>query len=154
VATQEEKIIPIRDFTTGGRQLTSGPRGRVQAARFYLARRCYDDALAECEAALHLNPCFAPAHLLLGWINAVQGRFSEALEAYTAAVKHDPSIRGAQYLIASAYRELGSYDEAILACQKELELDPRRTAAQVLIGELLFVQKRYEEAAAAFKAAL
>ncbi len=56
----------------------------------------FEQALAECEAALRLQPALAEAHNLRGILLEELNRPQEAIEAYRRALKHDPDFQEAQ----------------------------------------------------------
>jgi len=60
--------------------------GRVQ-----LARREYRSAMAHEEAAIRLNPAFAPAYCALGDSLAYEGRYEEAVAQFEKAVEISPN---------------------------------------------------------------
>lgn len=53
----------------------------------YFARR-FDEAEAQLNRTLDLDPWFAHAHMALGYVHLQQARTSEALEAFEAAIKY------------------------------------------------------------------
>jgi len=77
---------------------------RFMYGRALLARKSYDDALAELETAVELNPGLAVSYCGLGDSLAYQGRISEAIPHFQKAIDlspHDP-LRWAFY----SYRAL------------------------------------------------
>jgi tetratricopeptide (TPR) repeat protein len=84
-----------------------------------------DEALAQIERAVALDPLSSVMHDVQGSILEVQGRFPEAMDAYRKAVTIDP-LRPGSYsslarLLASA---LGKPADAVPFAQKAMELDP------------------------------
>jgi tetratricopeptide (TPR) repeat protein len=77
---------------------------RFMYGRALLACKAYDDALAELETAVELNPCLAVTYCGLGDSLAYEGRISEAIPYFQKAIDlspHDP-LRWAFY----SYRAL------------------------------------------------
>lgn len=75
---------------------------------YYFARR-YDEAMAQYDAALELDPHYGGAHLGRGWVLERLGRLKEAREAYTLAARNAP---GPSYEIAVARMEAALGDAA------------------------------------------
>lgn len=65
----------------------------LAAGRVYLARGEYDSCIAECEAAIKLNPYLATAHCALGDSLAYMDRMEESILRFEEAIRlspHDP----------------------------------------------------------------
>jgi tetratricopeptide (TPR) repeat protein len=60
-------------------------------ARVRLARREYQNAVAENEIAIRLNPTFAAAHCGLADSLAYEGRYSEAIQRFEKAIELSPN---------------------------------------------------------------
>ncbi|MCZ7596965.1 MAG: tetratricopeptide repeat protein [Gammaproteobacteria bacterium] len=60
-------------------------------ARVLLARREYDRAIIENEAAIELNPTFAAAHCGLGDSLAYEGRYDESLDCFRRSIDLSPN---------------------------------------------------------------
>lgn len=60
-------------------------------ARVLLARREYDRAIIENEAAIELNPTFAAAHCGLGDSLAYEGRYDESLACFQRSIDLSPN---------------------------------------------------------------
>lgn len=144
----------MQDFSAGMRRIGQGPRNRIAIARTHLINGDYEEAIAECKTALHLNPRFASAHLLLASIYTGVGCFYEAIEASKAALESDPETHRAHFLMARCYKELGRDQEAIAACEKELTINPHNIAAYLLLGGLYFSVDEYAKARSAYGGAL
>ncbi|MGQ0836489.1 MAG: winged helix-turn-helix domain-containing tetratricopeptide repeat protein [Gammaproteobacteria bacterium] len=80
--------------------------------RVLLARKSYQDALAELESAVELNPNLAVVYCGLGDSLAYEGRFTEAIPYFEKAINlspHDPqrwafcSYRALAHLLAGEY---------------------------------------------------
>ena len=65
-----------------------------------------------------MDPRLGEAFLLLGILNADQGKSSRAIAAYQSAIAASPRLEEAHYRLAMAYRKTGKPAQA----QKELEL--------------------------------
>ncbi|MDH3770716.1 MAG: tetratricopeptide repeat protein, partial [Nitrospirota bacterium] len=85
-------------------------------ARAHCWRHEHDQAIAELGTALTLNPSFASAHFLLGWVLTYAGRPEEALPHLDKALRlspHDPFIMGIMGIRSVALMFMGRLEEAL-----------------------------------------
>lgn len=87
----------------------SGPNSHVYfsnraAALCYLER--YEDAEADSERSLSLNPTYGKAHARLGLSRFFMGDYKGAVEAYSAALKFDPNNAASKSYLAKARARL------------------------------------------------
>lgn len=116
-----------------------------------------DDAEAELEAALSLNPAYLPALLNLGNLHEDRGNRPAAEAAYRRALDAAPGNALALSRIAGVV-EAGSADAAELVDRIRRELASGRSAADradlgFALGQLLDARGEYEEAFAVYDAA-
>ena len=111
-----------------------------------------DDAIAETEKALELDPSLAKAHLNLLILYAKTGKAEQAEEHYKALVGLDPDqFPDAYYNYGVLLVEQGKFDEAEKAFRKTLALAPTNDAAHDNLGYLLEREGKLEEAADEYK---
>lgn len=114
-----------------------------------------DDAIAETEKALELDPSLAKAHLNLLILYAKTGKAKQAEEHYKALVDLAPDqFSEAYYNYGVLLRNQGKFDEAEKAFRKTLALAPSNDAAHDNLGYLLERQGKLEEAANEYKKAI
>jgi len=114
-----------------------------------------DDAIAETEKALEIDPSLAKAHLNLLILYARTGRGKQAEEQYKALVSRDPDqFPDAYYNYGVLLVEEGRLDEAEKAFRKALALAPSNDAAHDNLGYLLEREGKLEEAAIEYKRAI
>jgi adenylate cyclase len=92
------------------------PFGHWALARAHFLRREHELALAELEAALDLNPSFAQAHYLRGWVLSVAGRPEEALPHLDKAYRlspRDPLLFAFMTVRAQTLIIMGRHEEAL-----------------------------------------
>ncbi len=96
-------------------------------ARFYLSRDLAGNAVARTATsmAVDLAPDDAEAYLLSGWIQLLQGRPAEALEALDRAVALDPTLAEAYYRQAQALSATGDRARAEQALTRAADLGYR-----------------------------
>ncbi|HKW35177.1 MAG TPA: tetratricopeptide repeat protein [Candidatus Acidoferrum sp.] len=114
-----------------------------------------DDAVAETEKALELDPSLAKAHLNLLILYAKEGMGKQAEEHYKALVALDPNqFPDAYYNYGVLLVEEGKFDEAEKNFRKALAIAPSNDAAHNNLGYLLERQGKLEEAAIEYKKAI
>src|SRR5262249_26562490 len=90
-----------------------------------------DEAVAEFERALDLNPNFAAAHGYLGFALAVDGRSAQAIAHSEQAIRmspHDPQNAVFNVGLAVAHYFLERYADAVSFSRKALQQRPGLTA--------------------------
>lgn len=84
--------------------------------RAHFFRREHDQAIEELEFALKLNPSFAHAYFLLGWVLTNVSRSEESLPHLDMGYQlspNDPTIMGNMVIRAIALMFMGQLDEAL-----------------------------------------
>ena len=89
----------------------------------------YDNAIADYEAAIGLNPQSAKAYYNRGVAYASSGRPTQAISDYDAAIRLKPGLAVAYFSRANAYDALSRYDRAIASFDAAVRLSPGYTAA-------------------------
>ena len=114
-----------------------------------------DDAIAETEKALDLDPSLAKAHLNLLILYAKTGKAMQAEEHYKSLLALAPDqFPDAYYNYGVLLRNQGKFDEAEQAFRKTLAIAPTNDAAHDNLGYLLERQGKLEEAANEYKKAI
>ena len=114
-----------------------------------------DDAIAETEKALELDPSLAKAHLNLLILYAKTGKAKQAEEHYKALVTLAPDqFPDAYYNYGVLLVEQGNFDEAAKAFRETLAIAPSNDAAHNNLGYLLEREGKLEEAASEYKKAI
>ncbi|MGH8123087.1 MAG: protein kinase domain-containing protein, partial [Rudaea sp.] len=112
-------------------------------------------ARADAERALQLQPKLSAAHLAIGFSDYWgRGDYAAALQAFAAALKLKPN--DADTLAAQAFveRRQGRFDDAIASLAKAQTLDPRNSALAFELGSTYMNVSRYADAEDAFQHAL
>jgi adenylate cyclase len=116
----------------------------------YMKQRQYEQAIAECERAIELEPNLANNYAYLSIPLHYMGRFNEAIAAVERAIRHDPHPPS-RYLISlgSSYHFLGKYHETIAQFKKVLDRNPRNQLSHTRLAAALIQLGRVKEAQAA-----
>jgi predicted O-linked N-acetylglucosamine transferase (SPINDLY family) len=111
-------------------------------------------AIAAYRGVLELQPDFARARYLLGFLLRDRGDQAEAVAQFTLAVRAAPGFVDARAALANLLREAGRCDEAIALCRDGLAAAPRASALWRALGLSDLARGRGNEARAAFDRAL
>jgi TolB-like protein/Tfp pilus assembly protein PilF len=124
--------------------LTVTKEGNVQA------RRLLEEVIA-------LDPQFAQAYSVLGWITYVDvavglskspyESYKQAFELAKKAVAMDDSFPTAHSLLGFLHVVMGrQYDKGIAECERAIALAPNSASAHIWMGQVLMLAGRHEEA--------
>ncbi len=113
-----------------------------------------DEAIAQCQKTLQLQPGDVWAHNTLGYAFFQKGRIDEAIAQFQKALELQPKYEEAYINLGSALFQKGRVDEAIAQYQKALELQPNDVEAVNELGFILFRIGRVDEAVTQLKRAV
>jgi tetratricopeptide (TPR) repeat protein len=127
---------PVIYFPEGVREDRSDPRFLAYNASQLLAVGRVDEAGAEIERALRLDPNYSDALSLQAIIYVVQNERDKALSAAQQAVQADPN--SATALIALSYAQQARFDleGARASLEKAVKVDPENALAWARLAEL------------------
>src|SRR5215472_5459334 len=114
-----------------------------------------DDAIAQTEKALRLDPSLVKAHVNLLILYARAGKPKEAEEHYKALLAVDPDqFPDAYYNYGVLLLKEGKFEEAEKAFRKTLAISPSNDAAHDNLGYLLEREGKLSQAAAEYRMAI
>ncbi len=114
-----------------------------------------DQAIADAERAIALDPNFARGYGSLGAALHYAGRSDEALQQFETMVRLDPHCPGPyQHFLAQAHFALGHFEEAVAALKARLARQPDSDVSHVLLAACYGHVGRAEEARAEWQEAL
>jgi tetratricopeptide (TPR) repeat protein len=113
-----------------------------------------DEAIAQFQKALQINPDSAQAHNNLGAALFQKGNVDEAIAHYRMALQINPDYMEAQNNLGLALLQKGNVDEAIAHYQQALQIDPDYADAHDNLGNALFQKGNVDEAIAQYQQAL
>ena len=104
----------------------NSPRSHLYRGQLAVEREAWDEAAAELEQAITLDPSLAdPAvYFHLGLARNYLEQPEEAIPAYEAALEIDPAHSASLWNLAMTYLDLGRYAEARTALEAYRELTP------------------------------
>jgi tetratricopeptide (TPR) repeat protein len=94
-----------------------------------------NQAIAQYQAALKIQPDYVRAHTDLGSAFAKQGRLSDAMAEYRAALAIAPDLAIPHNNLGNTYAQLGLWDQAISEYDAALRLDPEYPDARHNLAE-------------------
>jgi tetratricopeptide (TPR) repeat protein len=143
---------PLRDEL---RALDSSGAGHLERGVQLEAVGRINDAIAETEKALELDPSIVKAHVNLLILYGRIGNAKKAEEHYKAVAALDPAqLPDAYYNYGVLLVKEGNFEEAEKAFRKTLEIAPTNDAAHDNLGYLLERQGKLAEAASEYRKAL
>src|SRR4051794_1386725 len=115
----------------------------------------FEQAIAEFERAIELNPNYATArHWLSNTALVARGDFDRAIVEGKRSVELDPLSMINNADLGNTYFYARRYDEAVTALKKAIEIDPRSYLAHYYLGEVLQLKGQTAEAIAEYKKAV
>lgn len=114
----------------------------------------FEEAVAEFEEALQLDPDDAETHYNLGLAYEALGKIDEAIAEYQEAIRLDPDLAEAHNGLGNAYSDQGRLDEAIAEYEEAIRLDPDLADAHFNLGHAFMDQGEYEKALTAYQKAV
>jgi tetratricopeptide (TPR) repeat protein len=113
-----------------------------------------EEAVAEYQRAIELDPQGALPHHGLGNVYVDQGRQEEAVAAYQRAIELDPKLAAPHHGLGNVYRSLGRQEEAVAEYRRAIEFDPQDASSHHELGTVYRLLGRQEEAVAAYQRAI
>ena len=114
----------------------------------------FDEALANYDAALRLQPAAADGHFGRGTVLRALGRTDEALASFEEAIRLRPEVAAAHYHRANILMERSQFDEALAGYDRVVALKPDFADAHNNRGNVLHYLKRHQAAIASYDMAL
>lgn len=113
-----------------------------------------DQAIANYQQALKIEPNNALAYNNLAEIYLLQGKIEAAIASCQNAIKLQPNLAAAYKNLGNCLQAGGKIEEAIRAYTKAVELAPQFAEAYANLGSMLGIQGEMEKAIAYFQKAL
>ncbi len=153
---QLQQGLPAEAIASLEPLLSEAPKDPDLRTQFGMAREELghrDQAMADYDLALALNPHNALTLLYRGNLLTAMGQAGAALQDYQLLLRLAPGYDEAWFRLGGALWLVERYDEALAAYARALELNPGRFSAAFNAGTILLKLERYDQAFAAFEAA-
>ncbi|HEX2622851.1 MAG TPA: hypothetical protein VHL11_21980, partial [Phototrophicaceae bacterium] len=111
-----------------------------------------DEATAQLEQAVILNPSYVPLYFELAAQYLAVDRDDEAIDLYNQVLLLQPENARAYLRLCDAYRKKGDFIRGEDFCENAVQVDPTYTAAQFRLGMIKYSQRDFERALIAFQA--
>ena len=113
-----------------------------------------DQAIAQYQLALQINPKVGRLHFRLALALLRKGRVDEAISQFRQALQIDPDDAKAHYNLANLLLERGRVDEAISHYQLALHINPAYALAHASLGIALLQKGEADQAITQYRLAL
>lgn len=113
----------------------------------------WNDAIAQAQQGVFLNPRSAAANIAVGRIFDVAGNVDQAIVAYKKALESDPTNGTARVALIIDQARKGDNDGALAEAQKLVAESPNNAEAQLLVARALLRKGDYTNAATALEKA-
>jgi adenylate cyclase len=123
--------------------------------QIYLQKLLHDQAIAETERAIVLDPNWADGYAWLAYVLRWSGRAEEAIEMVKKAIRLNPrSPAFYQLALGISYCQVGRYEDAINAHKEAIVRNPNLLAPHACLAGCYSMAGRDEEARAQVKEVL
>jgi len=146
-----EQVIALMGQVAAGDPQAADPHYFIGEAHRIVAR--HEEAIAEYNAALRLNPSFAPAYLGRGLADLALRRPQDAAHDFDEAIRLDPNYVDAYLARAALAAGAGNYEAALADLGVAREVAPDSPLAKIRLSLVLSGLGRYAEALSASQAA-
>lgn len=124
---------------------------RVASATYWDYRK-FDEAIAEAERAVTLDPNDPDGHVALAWALIFSGRPQDALPAVERAMRLDPLHPGVyMYVLGMSRLGLGQFEDAVTALERAHERSPEDRDVNIPLAAAYEQLGRHEQARVALK---
>jgi tetratricopeptide (TPR) repeat protein len=136
------KKLDLRRFGPG----LSVPYQNAARANSLLSMGYSDQAMAEADAALEVDPSYGTAHKVRGRIFAERKDWENMFRSYRLALVEATGDTRLRSKLAIAYLHLGELDYAIREADKIIERSPDSTVGYFVKAKVLLKKKSYKKA--------
>lgn len=113
-----------------------------------------DEAVADCQTALQVNPAYLQCQIALGEIYSQRQQADQAITAYSAAIELDANLPTLYLERAKNYNLLGKDDNTIKDCQTALSKNNAFLECQVMLGAVFSKRGEVDNALQAYAEAI
>jgi tetratricopeptide (TPR) repeat protein len=113
-----------------------------------------DEAIAQYENALKINPVYEPAHLNLGIALISQGKVDQCIAYYQDVLRHRPDFAEVHHNLGVILFRTGQTEEALIHLGEAIRLRPEYAEAYNSLGAAMVFQGKVEDAILCFNKAL
>ena len=148
------KVATLAILVAGTATVAIHASDYIKHGRFYLFKGEYDQAIANFDQALQLDPQSAPAYFGRGRANKLDGNHEQALRDYTQTIEINPKAIAAYVNRGQIYNLEEDYDRAIADFNQAIQLDAGRPIPYLDRGVAEVAKGEYDQAIADFESAI
>ncbi|MGQ9494224.1 MAG: tetratricopeptide repeat protein [Anaerolineae bacterium] len=126
----------------------------VVQGRQYLEQGKFNEAVAELQSAIRLDPSSVEGHFHLGNAYFQQGKLEDAAKAFQKTLDLDPGNVDALSNLGATYYELGQFEKATVEFKKAINLKPNDADIHYNLGAAYVQQFQFDAGIAEFQEAL
>ena len=119
-----------------------------------LQKRQYEEAVAEFDKAIAINPDYDKAYYMKGYALTRLKRYADATSAYEKALEINPEDSRIIFALGKLYEAQGQGKKAISLYENALSVDSKNAKAAYSIGAVYVGWDAYSDAAQAFQRAV
>jgi tetratricopeptide (TPR) repeat protein len=123
---------------------------RFQLGRAHYAKQEYEQARQQFEKSISLRKDYLPPRLALAQVALARGDDEGALKICQEVLKIDPNSGAAKLLLSAAMMRRGDFKDSRTTLMNVLATAPKQPETLLELGVLNLMEKKYDEAAAAF----
>jgi Flp pilus assembly protein TadD len=137
ILLQQRKAVPVLETQQKPNDREAAKNEYEQAVALLQGGKYADEALARVDRAIELDPTFAEAYMLKGYLHQeLLPDFDQALAAGQQAVKYAPENPDAFYALGQVHEKLGHFKEAEQAFVQAAKLNPDNPDVYFTLGVL------------------
>jgi len=153
-STQKETLNYLYPFVYISDNYTITPSIHNNRGLLYDRIGDYDQAIAEYNQAIKIDPYTLEAYFNRGVIYEIQGDYDGALADYNQALQINPNYAIAYSNRGNVYTKKGNYDQAIAEYNQAIKIDPNYAMAYSNRGAIYGTQGDYDQAIAEYNQAI
>jgi tetratricopeptide (TPR) repeat protein len=113
-----------------------------------------DEAIADYDKVIRLDPKYAPAYNNRGIIYQDKREYDKAINSYDEAIRLDPKYAAAYMNRGNAHQDKEDYDKAINSYDEAIRIDPKLAEAYGIRGTAYQNKREYDRAIADYDKAI
>jgi len=104
-----------------------------------------------CDQAIKADSNLAEAHVTLGKLQSIMGKYPQAIAEFQTALSEEPNSVAAMTSLAEAYDLAGRQHDAERTCQRAIDVNPFYAPSYTQFGTFYFRHGQYDKAAGMFR---
>lgn len=144
---QKKNPEAMRQYQLISERHPDDPAILLLLAEMYIAGNQLDNAQAQLERVLSLDPASYPGHVLMARLSQLKDNVDAAVEHYQKALERNWSSE-LQLELGELYIKAARYDKAVALFKEIIEREENNESARIALVHVYLLQKKDEEALA------